>query len=603
MPTRLEDYALLGDTQTAALVSREGSIDWLCLPRFDSPACFAALVGESKHGRWLIAPATRPRSVARHYREATLVLETEYEIEDGAVTVIDAMPPPDDRRVTVVRLVVGRRGRVPMRTELVLRFGYGLVAPLLQREGDDLVAVCGPDALRLATPVGLSDEDGTARADFSVSAGERVPFVLTSSASHEPAPPHLDPEQLVTGCEHWWRAWVERCTYEGEWREAVVRSLLTLKALSYAQTGGVIAAPTCSLPEQLGGSRNWDYRYCWLRDAAFTLTALHDAGYTEEALAWRAWLLRAVAGDPARMQIVYGPAGERHLPEWHADWLPGYEGSAPVRIGNVAATQFQLDVYGELADSQYTLVLESGFHPGQEQVVGRVLAHVETVWTQPDEGIWEVRGTRRHFTQSKVMAWVAFDRALKLAERVGLDGPVDHWRAVRDQIHADVCRNGFDADRTAFVQHYGGRELDASLLRMALVGFLPPNDDRVAGTINAIREDLSVGDGLLLRYSPAARGKVDGLHEEEGAFLACSFWLTDNLALLGRDDEACNLFERLLSLRNDVGLLAEQYDPRRQRLVGNFPQALSHLALVNTALLLSNGERQREIHSVNPATE
>jgi GH15 family glucan-1,4-alpha-glucosidase len=597
MPARLEDYALLGDTQTAALVSREGSIDWLCLPRFDSPACFAALVGQPEHGRWLLAPGARTRAIARGYHEATLVLETEYETEEGTVAVVDAMPPPAEGRVTVVRLVVGREGRVPMRMELALRFGYGLVTPLLQRDGDDLVAVCGPDAIRLATPVALSDEDGTARADFSVSAGERMPFVLTWSASHEPAPPRLDPEQLVTGCEHWWRTWVERCTYEGEWREAVVRSLLTLKALSHRQTGGLIAAPTCSLPEQLGGSRNWDYRYCWLRDAAFTLTALNDAGYTDEALAWRAWLLRAVAGDPARMQIVYGPAGERHLPEWHADWLPGYEDSTPVRIGNAAATQFQLDVYGELADSQYTLVLESGFHPGQEQVVERVLAQVERAWTQPDEGIWEVRGERRHFTHSKVMAWVPFDRALKLVERVGLDGPVDHWRAVRDQIHTDVCRNGFDAERNTFVQYYGGHELDASLLRMAHVGFLSPNDPRVAGTVDAIREELSVGDGLLLRYSPAAQGKVDGLHEDEGAFLACSFWLADNLALLGRNDEARCLFERLLSLRNDVGLLAEQYDPRRQRLVGNFPQALSHLALVTTALLLSNDERQRGFRS------
>jgi GH15 family glucan-1,4-alpha-glucosidase len=603
MPALIEDYALLGDTQTAALVSREGSIDWLCLPRFDSPACFAALVGQPEHGRWLLAPGTRTRAIARGYHEATLVLETEYETEEGRVAVVDAMPPPADRRVTVVRLVVGRRGRVPMRMELALRFGYGLVTPLLQRDGDDLVAVCGPDAIRLATPVALSDEHGTARADFSVSEGERVPFVLTWSASHEPAPPQLDPEQLVTGCQHWWQTWVERCTYEGEWREAVVRSLLTLKALSYRQTGGLIAAPTCSLPEELGGSRNWDYRYCWLRDAAFTLTALNDAGYTEEALAWRAWLLRAVAGDPARMQIVYGPAGERHLPEWHAEWLPGYEDSAPVRIGNAAATQFQLDVYGELADSQYTLVLESGFHPGQEQIVGRVLAQVESAWMQPDEGIWEVRGKRRHFTQSKVMAWVSFDRALKLVERAGLDGPVDHWRAVRDQIHTDVCRNGFDDDRNTFVQYYGGRELDASLLRIAHVGFLPPSDARVAGTVDAIREELSVGDGLLLRYSPAAQGEVDGLHEEEGAFLVCSFWLADNLALLGRQDEARGLFERLLSLRNDVGLLAEQYDPRRRRLVGNFPQALSHLALVNTALLLSNDERQREIHSSSPATE
>jgi GH15 family glucan-1,4-alpha-glucosidase len=383
-------------------------------------------------------------------------------------------------------------------------------------------------------------------------------------------------------------AWAERCSYEGEWRDAVIRSLITLKALTYAPTGGIIAAATTSLPEQLGGSRNWDYRYCWLRDAAFTLSALHDAGFTDEALAWRAWLLRAVAGDPAHMQIVYGPAGERHLPEWVADWLPGYEGSAPVRIGNAAADQFQLDVYGELADSQYTLALESGFQPGQRQVVERVLAHLESIWSQPDEGIWEVRGERRHFTHSKIMAWVAFDRALKLADRIGLEGPVDDWRAVHAQIHAEVCEKGFDPQRNAFVQSYGSRQLDASLLRIAAVGFLPAADPRVAGTVAAIRRELSLGGGLILRYSPEARGEVDGVHEDEGAFLACCFWLVDSLALLGQQAEARALFERLLSLRNDVGLLPEQYDVGAERFSGNFPQALSHLALVNSALTLSD---------------
>jgi GH15 family glucan-1,4-alpha-glucosidase len=593
MPSPIEDYALLGDTHTTALVSRDGSIDWLSLPRFDSPACFAALHGGPEHGRWLLAPASAPGSVSRRYRDETLVLETEYETDEGAVTIVDAMPPPADGGVTLVRLAVGRRGRVPLRLELAIRFGYGLVTPMLERRDGDLFAVCGPDALRLESPLELNDEDGIATAEFSVSDGERLPFVLRWFPSHEGEPPHRDPECHISECERWWRTWAEGCNYRGEWREAVIRSLITLKALTYAPTGGIVAAATTSLPEELGGSRNWDYRYCWLRDAAFTLTALQDAGYTEEALAWRAWLVRAVAGDPERMQIVYGPAGERHLPEWEADWLPGYEGSAPVRIGNAAARQLQLDVYGELADSQYALVLESGFHPGQRELVGRVLEHLESIWSEPDEGIWEIRGERRHFTHSKVMAWVAFDRALKIAERAGLEGPTDRWRATRDEIHAEVCEKGFDEERNTFVQSYGSRELDASLLRTAKVGFLPSTDPRIAGTVDAIRDELSVGDGLLLRYSPQARKEVDGVDGAEGAFLACSFWLADNLALSGRRDEARALFERLLELRNDVGLLSEQYDVGANRFSGNFPQALSHIGLVNTALTLS-GERSAQ---------
>jgi GH15 family glucan-1,4-alpha-glucosidase len=587
----IEDYALLGDMGTAALVSRGGSVDWVCVPRFDSPACFAALLGDAEHGRWLLAPAAEPGAIRRRYRDETLVLETDYETEDGAVTVIDTMPPGSaGRTVNLVRIVVGRGGRMPMRMALAIRFGYGLLRPWLERVDGDLLAVSGPDALRLSTPIDLIERDGAAEAEFSVSEGERVPFVLTWFPSHESAPPHLEPEHLVAGAERWWRAWAERCTYQGEWREAVVRSLLTLRALTYEPTGGLVAAPTTSLPEQLGGGRNWDYRFCWLRDATFTLAAMHEAGYAEEAFAWREWLVRTVAGDPTHMQIVYGPAGERHLTEWEADWLPGYEGSGPVRIGNAATDQFQLDVYGEVADSQHRLVLEYGFRPGQEQVVAQLLEFLESAWTRPDQGIWEMRSEPRHFTYSKVMAWVAFDRAVKLVEQCGLEGPLDRWRNVRDQIHAEVCNKGYDADRNTFVQSYGDQALDAALLRLPIVGFLPANEPRMVGTIDAIREELSCGEGLILRYR---RDDIDGVGGGEGAFLACSFWLIDALALLGRDTEARELFEQLLALRNDVGLLAEQYDTAQQRLIGNFPQALSHLGLVNSALLLSDSQLHR----------
>jgi len=588
-PHRIEDYALLGDTRTAALVSKEGSVDWLCAPRFDSPACFAALLGSAENGRWLLAPVAL-HAVKRRYREDTLVLETDYETDSGSVRVIDTMSLiPAGQSVTLVRIVVACSGSVPMRMELAIRFGYGLLVPSLRCVADDLVAVSGPDALRLSTPVAVSDHGGCADAEFVVSVGQRIPFVLTWYPSHEPEPVHLDPEYIVADSERWWRAWAERCTYEGEWREAVVRSLITLKALTYAPTGGIVAAPTTSLPEELGGSRNWDYRFCWLRDATLALAALHDAGYSEEALAWRDWLLRTVAGDPAKMQIVYGPGGERHLPEWEADWLPGFADSAPVRIGNAATSQFQLDVYGEVAQSQYQLAREGGFGSGQQKIVGQVLEFLETAWSRPDQGIWETRSQPRHFTYSKVMAWVAFDRAVKVAEEAGLEGPVERWREIRDLIHSEVCAKGFEAKRNTFVQSYGKPELDASLLRIPLVGFLPPTDSRVVGTVDAIRDELTIGNGLLLRYLSGVKGEVDGVAGAEGAFLACSFWLVDALTIIGREADARALFEQLLALRNDVGLLAEQYDTHLERLVGNFPQALSHLGLVNSALLLAKG--------------
>ena len=596
MRPEIGDYALLGDTRTAALVSRGGSVDWLCAPRFDSPACFASILGGSEHGHWLLAPAAAPVAARRRYRRDTLVLETDYESREGAVTVVDAMPVADGHGGSIVREVIGRGGKVPMRTELILRFGYGRHSPLLAQAGGDLLAVCGPETLRLSAPVGLAGRDGTARATFTVTGRQRVPFVLTWFPTGEPAPPHPDPEALISGCERWWQAWAARCTYDGEWRPAVIRSLLTLKALIYAPTGGMVAAPTTSLPERVGGTRNWDYRYCWLRDAALTLTVLHDAGYPQEALAWRDWLLRAVAGDPCGLQIVYGPGGERHLPEREATWLPGHHGSAPVRIGNAAADQFQLDVYGEVADAQYSLVLEEGYADGQQHVIRQVLAVLEQAWRQPDEGIWEIRGPRRHFTYSKVMAWAAFDRAVKLARLTGLDGPHRRWRALRDEVHAEVCRHGFDPDRNSFGQPYGSRELDASLLKLPAVGFLPATDPRVTATVAAIRDELSADDGLIMRYSPQAQGTVDGFDEGEGAFLACSFWLADALALSGRADQARTLFEQSLTRCNDVGLLAEEHDPHRGQLAGNFPQALSHLALVNTALLLA---RQPEARARN----
>jgi GH15 family glucan-1,4-alpha-glucosidase len=594
MPSRIEDYALLGDTQTAALVGRDGSIDWLCLPRFDSAACFAALLGDEDNGRWRIAPLGPARAVRRRYRGDTFVLETDFDTAEGSIRLVDFMPPRTTGPPSVVRLVEGVRGRVPMRMELVARFGYGRDSPWIERASGEVIATCGPDALRLSTPVETCPGGAGESAEFTVSEGETVPFSLTWFPSHQSVPAYRDPFGLVSDSERWWRAWSERCTYEGEWREPVLRSLMTLKALTYGPTGGVVAAPTTSLPEELGGTRNWDYRYCFLRDAAFTLAALRDGGYREEALDWRRWLLRAVAGEPEAMQIVYGPAGERRLSEFEADWLPGYEGGRPVRIGNAAAEQFQLDVYGEVADSQYQLVSEAGLHPRQQQVASEVLGFLESVWSQPDEGIWEIRGPRRHFTYSKVMAWVAFDRAVRAIEGLGLEGPLERWRAVGAEIHAEVCREGFDHDRNTFVQSYGSRELDASLLKIPLVGFLPASDPRVAGTVEAIQRELSLDSGLILRYSVDAQGSVDGISGGEGAFLVCSFWLVDNLALLGRLDEARTLFERLLSLRNDVGLLAEEFDVNAGRLTGNFPQALSHIGLVNSAVLLSRAGPRRQ---------
>jgi GH15 family glucan-1,4-alpha-glucosidase len=584
MPALIEDYAIIGDCHTAALVARGGSIDWLCFPRFDSGACFAALLGSDNHGRWLIAPAGDVRSIRRRYRDATLVLETDYETADGAVTVIDCMPPRS--RVTdVVRLVVGQRGQVRMRMQLIMRFDYGSIIPWVRRTETGIRAVAGPDTLVLSSPVELRNEDFRTEAEFTVSQGERLPFVLLWHPSHEPAPPPVDAEEVVAHTERWWRDWSGRCTYEGPWREAVVRSLITLKALTYAPTGGIVAAPTTSLPERLGGVRNWDYRYCWLRDATFTLYALMLGGYIDEACAWREWLLRAVAGNPSELNIMYGLAGERRLTELELRWLPGYEASAPVRIGNAACEQFQLDVYGEVMDAMH-LARRAGLAPDENawRVERALTDYLESAWSKPDNGIWEMRGPQRHFTHSKVMAWVAFDRMVKAVERFALGGPVERWRSVRAAIHAEVCREGFDRERNTFVQYYGGKELDASLLMIPLVGFLSPADPRVKGTIEAIERDL-MADGFVLRYR--TRRDIDGLPPGEAAFLACSFWLADNLALTERQNEARALFERLLGLCNDVGLLSEGYDPADRRMLGNFPQALSHLALVNTACNLA----------------
>ena len=583
----IEDYALIGDTHTAALVSRQGSIDWLCLPRFDSPACFAALLGDERHGRWLIAPAGGVRSVHRSYQGDSLVLETEFRTGEGVVRLVDCMPPrqhdPD-----VARVVEGVRGRVRMRMELVIRFDYGSIVPWMRQEGGALHAIAGPDSVWLRTPVPVRGENLRTLAEFTVEEGQRVPFMLTWHDSNRRAPRAIDPIQAVDDSESWWSKWASRITYRGEWRDAVIRSLLTLKALTYAPTGGIVAAPTTSLPEALGGVRNWDYRHCWLRDATLTLDALMLAGLVSEARAWREWLLRAVAGQPGQMQILYGLAGERRITEQELDWLPGYEGSRPVRTGNAAVNQFQLDVYGEVMDALY-LARRNGLQvdePAWDFQLA-LLDFLESNWRKADEGIWEIRGPRRHFTHSKVMAWVALDRAVKSVEMHGAEGPLDRWRALRREVHDEVCERGFDPERNSFVQYYGGDQLDASLLMMSLVGFLPASDPRMRGTIEAIQRELTV-DGLVLRYHPDDSAGVDGLPPGEGAFLACSFWLADNLALLGRHDEATEQFERLLELRNDVGLLAEEYDPKARRQVGNFPQAFSHVPLVNTASHLSS---------------
>jgi len=579
----LEDYALIGDCETAALVSRSGSIDWLCFPRFDSPACFAALLGSPENGHWLIEPAEPVRQIRRKYHTDSLVLETEFETESGVVALIDGMPPRS-KDPDLVRLVVGRRGEVPMRMRLVMRFDYGSIEPWVTRTPSGLRAVAGPDTLVLDTPAPLHGEQQTTVSKFVVRAGETVPFVLTWHESHLPRPQPIDGPKMLTFADEWWQEWVSRCQYQGEWREAVVRSLITLKALTYAPTGGIVAAATTSLPEKLGGVRNWDYRYCWLRDATFTLYALMNNGYVDEARAWREWLLRAVAGNPAQINIMYGLRGERRLTEFELDWLAGYESSSPVRVGNAAYHQFQLDVFGEVMDAMHQ-ARRAGID-GEDaawNVQRAMLNFLQTHWQEPDEGIWEVRGPRRHFTHSKVMAWVAVDRMIKEVEQFGEPGPVEQWRALRDQIHADVCQQGYNSEKSSFVQYYGADILDASLLMIPLVGFLPPDDPRVTGTVTAIERELKQ-DGLVARYP--TRHEVDGLPPGEGAFLACSFWLADNYTLLGRHAEARELFESLLSLRNDVGLLSEQYEPRLKRLVGNFPQAFSHVGIVNTALNL-----------------
>jgi GH15 family glucan-1,4-alpha-glucosidase len=585
MALPLEDYAIVGDTQTAALIGRDGSVDWLCFPRFDSGAIFAALLGTEEHGRWLLAPAGPLRATRRRYRGDSLVLETEFDTDDGTVRLIDFMPvrgeAPD-----LVRIVEGVRGRVPMRMELRLRFDYGHVVPWVYREAGAQVAVAGPNAVWLRTPVEFRGENQATVADFSVGEGFAVPFVLTWQASHLPTPLPVDPMTSLRGTEAYWRDWIAQCTYDGEWPAAVRRSLITLKALTYAPTGGIVAAATTSLPEQLGGERNWDYRFCWLRDATITLESMLACGFSAEAADWRKWLLRAVAGDPAEMQIMYGVAGERRLEEYRADWLPGYDGN-PVRIGNAAAKQFQLDVYGEVMDALHlarTTGLKSDDPSWALQV--QLLRFVEEHWTEPDEGIWEVRGGPKHFTHSKLMAWVAADRGVKAIEELGLPGPRERWRALREDIRRQILDEGFDPARGTFTQYYGSTELDAALLMIPLVGFLPATDDRVRGTIAAIEREL-LRDGFVQRYTQRPDANADGLPPGEGAFLACTFWLADNYSLLGRHEEAREVFERLLGLRNDLGLLSEEYDHRARRLVGNFPQAFSHVPLIVTARRLS----------------
>ncbi|MGW4873939.1 glycoside hydrolase family 15 protein [Streptomyces chartreusis] len=630
MAARIEDYALIGDMQTAALVSRDGAVDWLCLPRFDSPAVFAGLLGTDEHGFWRIGPAEpapaaeaaaeqhdhayalfeatdarripsgaaapAPTADRRRYRGDSLILEQEWDTPHGSVRVIDFMPPrhltEGVGNPTMVRVVEGISGRTRMRSALRMRFSYGRVVPWVHRVDDEhgprTAAVAGPDSVWLDGESETYGRDLTTYADFTITAGERVAFTLTWQPSHLPPPERTDAEAALTATEEYWREWVAHCTYQGPYHEAVIRSLITLKALTYAPTGGIVAAPTTSLPEDIGGIRNWDYRYTWLRDAAITLSSLLRTGYREEARDWRDWLLRAVAGDPENLQIMYGIAGERELTETTLDWLPGYENSTPVRVGNGAATQLQLDVYGEAVEALHLAQL-SGLAPNDhaDLLQLRLIAYLEEHWREPDEGIWEIRGPRRHFVHSKVMAWVAVDRTVKLLETTGLDGPLDRWRKLRDDIHHDVCARGYDPDRNTFTQSYGSEELDAALLLIPQVGFLPPDDKRVVGTIEAIQRELLTPDGFVLRYPTSGSTEgVDGLPGDEGAFLACSFWLADDLALIGRVDEARALFEKLLAIRNDLGLLAEEWDPRHKRQVGNFPQAFSHVPLIDSALRL-----------------
>jgi len=576
---------MIGDCHTAALVSKQGSIDWLCLPYFDSGACFAGLLGTEDNGHWSISPAGPVRGVRRRYREGTLILETEFETDSGSVLLIDCMSPRS-RMPRLLRLVVGTRGQVEMNLELVIRFDYGSIVPWVRRSDGGISAIAGPDMLRLRTPIPLRGENLKTVATFTVNEGEKVPFDLTWFPSCEDQPPKpFNVVDAIQSTEEWWQEWSGRCSYQGKWRDAVTRSLITLKALTFTPTGGIVAAPTTSLPELLGGVRNWDYRFCWVRDATLTLHSLLNAGYRDEAQAWREWLLRAVAGSPSELNIVYGIRGERRLPEFELPWLPGYAGSVPVRIGNAAYGQFQLDIFGEVADTLYQCRQAGLGAPKDEgeDIAETLIEFLETGWEQPDEGIWEMRGPRRNFVHSKMMAWVAVDRAIKSVEQNWFSGDVARWKTLRDDIHDQVCRQGFDPELNSFVQYYGSKHLDASLLMMPLVGFLPANDARVIGTVQAIETHL-MEDGFVGRYTqdPA----VDGLPHGEGKFLACSFWLVDNYVLQGRQQEAEALFKRLVSICNDVGLLSEEYDPAAKRLLGNFPQAFSHIGLLNTAFNL-----------------
>ena len=573
-------------------MSTDGSIDWLCFPRFDSPACFAALLGSDENGHWRLAPRDAEARSDRHYRGDTLVLETEWSTPDGSVRVIDFMPPRDSAP-DVVRIVQGISGRVAMRSELRLRFDYGHLVPWVRRDDGQVVAVAGPDAVSLRSDVHQYGRDFATYADFEVSAGDQAWFVLTWHASHDPAPEPVDALAQLRPTETYWTDWIRRCRDSGAASAEVNRSLLTLKALTYSPSGGIVAAPTASLPEQLGGERNWDYRYCWLRDATMTLAALIRSGYTDEATAWRNWLLRAIAGSPQDIQIMYGVTGERRLTELDCDWLPGFAGSRPVRIGNAAADQLQLDVFGEVMDV-LALARETmlGASDDAWAVQRGLMRHLSKVWTEPDEGIWEVRGGRQHFTYSKVMAWVAFDRAARAVERFGMPGPAAEWRATAADIHRQVCEQAYDAERNTFTQAFGSKALDAAVLLIPQVGFLPPDDPRVIGTVDTVQRELAT-DGFTRRYNTDHTD--DGLRGEEGAFLICSFWLADSLALIGRHGEARDLYDKLVALRNDVGLLAEEYDPVSQQMLGNFPQAFSHLGLVNTAWHLSEVESYRPV--------
>jgi len=600
MPLRIEDYALIGDCKSAALVGRDGSIDWLCWPRFDSPACLAALLGTTENGRWLMAPAQSPVAVSRQYQPGTLILETEFKTETGAAAVIDFMPPGDG--ADVVRIVVGRSGRVEFRTEIVMRFNYGATVPWVSRLEDGTIdAIAGPERLVLRTPATLYGEDLRTMGEFTVQAGETIPFVLSYGSSSAKPPPPIDAGEALRRTEAFWLQWSNRCPDVGPWSQAVKRSLITLKALTYAPTGGIVAAATTSLPEHLGGVRNWDYRYCWLRDATFTLQAFMQLGYYEEARAWRDWVVRAVAGSPDQVQIVYGVGGERWLPELTVPWLPGYEKSAPVRIGNAAYEQLQIDVFGEIADAMLQ-TLKGGMPPSARGRAIRpvVLEYLSKAWRERDEGIWEVRGGARHFVHSKVMAWVAFDRAADVLASETFDESGKRWRAIADEIHAQVCERGFDRDLNSFVQAYDSKRVDASLLLIPLVGFLPATDPRVQGTLRAIEDKLLIDSEFVLRYESDNPG--DGLPEGEGAFLACSFWLVDNYVLQGRYTEARKLFDRLLAHCNDVGLLAEEFDPATGRMLGNFPQAYSHVGLINCALSLTRrtGPAEERAESKEP---